>query len=65
MLPIVLQNTAEVWNHFVLIITNVWRIFHKFKDIEMQRKPKQDGDEDEYVELTREVHAMGRFKDDK
>lgn len=33
--------------------------------MEMQRKPKQDGDEDEYVELTREVHAMGRFKDDK
>lgn len=32
---------------------------------EMQRKPEQDGNEGEYVELTWEAHAMGRFKADK
>lgn len=31
----------------------------------MQRKPEQDGDEGKYVKLIWEVHAMGRFKDDK
>lgn len=31
----------------------------------MQGKPEQDGDEGEYVELTWEAHATGRFKDDK
>lgn len=40
-------------------------LYHKFKDVEMQRKPEQDGDEGKYMELIWEVHAMGRFKDDK